>query len=179
MAVENPACERHRLRRCASFCSWTEGGSSYMEPSCLRSSFFLPQIFASIYVNGLLGMLRVLISSTILLPGFNLFLPESWMFFVKRQLDHLFWVCPSWGFMKRGRETAKGSSLEANCVSAGERGGGTLHFRTLFTWRMAKVESIVRNSKSNLVVLFGLIWLNNFGTRHFHLLGDHFIFRLW
>jgi hypothetical protein len=49
----------------------------------------------------------------------------------------------------------------------------------LFTWRMAKVESIVRNSKSNLVVLFGLIWLNNFGTRHFHLLGDHFIFRLW
>lgn len=130
-------------------------------------------------MNGLLGMLRVLVSSTIVFPDFNLILPESWMFFVKRQLDHLFCVCPSWGFVKRGRETAKGSSVEANCISAGERGGGTLHFRTLFTRRMAKVESIVRNSKSNLVVLFALIWLNNIGTCHFHLIGDHFIFRLW
>jgi hypothetical protein len=48
----------------------------------------------------------------------------------------------------------------------------------LLTRRMAKVESIVRNSKSNLVVLFGFIWLNNIGTCHFHLI-DHFIFRLW
>ena len=141
MTIENPACQRHRLRRCASLSSWTESGVAYN--GTVLSSVPPPtpptQIFASICMNVLLGMLRVLVSSTILLPGFNLFLPESWIFFVKRRLDHLFWVCPSWGFMKRGRETAKSSSLEANCISAGERGGDTLHFRTLFTWRMAKV----------------------------------------